>query len=99
MKYVLDVDVGLKWVWNEALDAGSAENLSLYSVFEEIKQKGKTASTKLVPIGNVQYDNQTHTVTITLAQPVEGTVRVTVHGGVVSSNGDTSRIDFKAVVK
>jgi hypothetical protein len=85
--------------FNEALNADSAENPSLYSVHEAVRKKGKTAYTKLVPIENVTYEDQEHTVTITLAQPVQGRVQVTVHGGVSSTDGGMSRVNFKAVAK
>jgi hypothetical protein len=85
--------------FDEALNAGSAEDPSLYHVFEAARQKGKTDSTKSVPIGHVSYDDEAHTVTITLAHPLQGTVQVTVHGKVLSLDGGTSPVDFKAVVQ
>ena len=83
----------------EALNAGSAENPSLYDVFVAAQQKGKTVSAKLVPIGHVAYDDEAHTVTITLAHPLQGTVQVRIHGEVLSLDGSTSRVDFKTVVQ
>ena len=63
-----------------------------------VKKKKKTTYSKLVPIKGVAYNDSTPTVTINLARPFKGTVQVTIHGGVLASNGAASSGDVSKIV-
>jgi hypothetical protein len=85
--------------FNEALDLGSADSASLYTVLEGVKKRKKTVYSKPVAIRNVSYDSQDHTVAIKLAKPQKGMLQVTIHSGLLASDGASSSNEFSAVVK
>jgi hypothetical protein len=85
--------------FDEALDPGSAVNLSLYSVLGAVKSHGKTVFSKGIAIRGVNYDSNAHTVTINLARPFKGAVQVTVRAGIAATNGTSSSGSFSAVTK
>ena len=53
----------------------------------------------MVVAGSTSYGAGAHTVTITLAKPFKGAFQVTVHGGIMASNGASSSGDFSKVVQ
>jgi hypothetical protein len=83
--------------FDESLDPASAENPGLYLVLGAVKKRGKTVYSKGVAIGSVRYDGNARTVTISLARPYKGGVQVTVHGGILGTNGLTDHDEFTAV--
>jgi hypothetical protein len=85
--------------FNEALDPGSADNVNLYSIQGGVRKRKTTVYSKPVTIRNVSYDGKDHTVAINLDKPYKGTVRVTVHSGILAASGAPSSSDFSAVVK
>jgi hypothetical protein len=64
-----------------------------------VKTRGKTVFSKSVPIRGFRYDDTAHTVTINLARPFKGMVRLTIHPGIVAANGASSTGGFTALVK
>ncbi len=85
--------------FNEALDPGSADNVSLYKVLEGVKKRKTTVFSKPLKIKTVSYDATHHTVAIKLARPHKGIVRVTVQSGMLAADGASSSNEFSAVVK
>jgi hypothetical protein len=84
--------------FNEALDPGSADDINLYSILGGVRKRKKTVYSKPVTIRNVSYDSADHTVAINLMKPYKGTVRVTVHSGILAANGASSSSEFSAIV-
>ncbi len=84
--------------FNEALVRSSLVNLSLYSVHGAVTKHHKTVYTKGVAIKGISFDGNSH-VTINLTRPYKGTVKVTVHGGLLAVNGASSTGDFSTVVQ
>jgi hypothetical protein len=85
--------------FSEALDPGSAGNPVFYSLALGLKKRHKLVFAKAVKIGSVSYDSNAHTVTLKLAKPAKGKMLVTVHRGILATNGLSSSGDFTAVVK
>jgi hypothetical protein len=85
--------------FNVALESNSASTAGMYLVLGAVKKKGKTVYTKKVGIKRVSYNDSTHMVTLTLAKPYKGVVKVTVRGGLKAANGASSRGDFLMIVK
>jgi hypothetical protein len=83
--------------FNEALLAESVILPSHYSVFGAAKKRGKTVYTKGLGKWTISFDGHTK-VTIKLAKPYKGTLRVTVRGGVLAADGASSSGDFAAIV-
>jgi hypothetical protein len=85
--------------FNETLDATSAGNRGFYSLAAGVKKRHTLVFTKHVKIGGVSYDGHAHTVTLKFAKPTKGKMQVTVHGGIMATNGLSSHDEFRAVVK
>ncbi len=83
--------------FDETLLAQSASLPAHYSVFGAAKKHGKTVYTKGVGKWKISFDGQSK-VTIKLAKPYKGAVQVTVHGGIVATDGALSSGDFTAVI-
>lgn len=83
--------------FDEGMNSGSVGNRALYTVLGAVKKHKKTVYTKGVEIKDVTFDGNTH-VTIKLAKPYKGAVKLTVAGGILSANGASSDVDFSAVV-
>ncbi len=83
--------------FDEPLLAGSVTELAHYSVFGAAKKHGKTVYTKGVGKWTISFDGNSK-VTIKLAKPFKGAVKVTVHGGILASDGASSDGDFSEVV-
>ena len=83
--------------FDEALVRESVINLSLYSLLGAVTKHHKTLYTKGVGIKGISFDG-TSRVTINLAKPYKGAVKVTVHGGILALTGTSSSGDFSAIV-
>jgi hypothetical protein len=83
--------------FDEALNPGSVANRALYSVLGAVKKHRKTVYSKGVRIKGISFDGNTR-VTINLAKPYKGAVKVTVHGGILATDGASSSGDFAAIV-
>jgi hypothetical protein len=84
--------------FSEDLIPSSVTNGSFFSLASGVKKRHKLVFSKRVKIGGVSYDGTAHQVTIRLAKPLKGKVQVTVHGGIMATNGLSSQGDFTAVV-
>jgi hypothetical protein len=89
----------IRIAFNEDLHPGSASTPGMYLVLGAVKKKGKTVYTKNVRIKAASYSASTHTVTLTLAKPYKGVVKVMVRGGMKAANGASSSGDFSMIVK
>jgi streptogramin lyase len=85
--------------FDEDLNPASATKGGNYTLAAGVRKKHKLVFSKALKIGGVAYDGTTHHVTITLGKPHMGTTQVTVHGGILASNGLSSKDDFTVVVK
>jgi hypothetical protein len=85
--------------FNESLEPNSAGNPGFYSLAAGVKKRHRLIFTKNTKISSVSYDSNAHTVTLKLAKPAKGKMQVTVHGGILATNGLLSSGDFTAVVK
>jgi hypothetical protein len=94
MKGITQIILG----FSEDLIPGSATNRRFFSVAVGAKKRHKIVFSKRVKIGGVSYDGTSHRVAIRLAKPLKGMVQVTVHGGILATNGMPSQDVFTAVV-
>jgi hypothetical protein len=85
--------------FSEDLIFSSATNGSFFSLASGVKKRNKLVFRKPVKIKGVSYDSAARQVTIRLAKPFKGRVQITVHGGIMATNGLASHGDFTAVVK
>ncbi len=85
--------------FNGALDPDSANNPGLFSVRGAVKKRGKTVYTKVLHLKGVRYDDNSHTVTISLAKPYKGPVQVTVLGGIAGADGASSLDDTTMILE
>ena len=84
--------------FNEAMDNRSVGNKTRYIVLGSVKKQGKTAYSAVLGIKGISFDGKTR-VTITLTKLYKGAVKLTVHGGIMATNGASSTGDFTTVVK
>jgi hypothetical protein len=80
-------------VFDEALDAVSADNPAVYSVLGSEKKHRKTVYSKRVGIKGVTFDGHTR-VTINFAKPYKGAVQATVFGRILAAEGASNDISF-----
>jgi hypothetical protein len=80
--------------FDEALNANSAMNSSLYSVLSAVTRRRKTTFNKGVAVRGASYNTGMNSVTLTLAKPYKGVVQVTVNPGIVAANGAASSTSF-----
>jgi hypothetical protein len=85
--------------FDQAVDPGSATSSQQYTLLGAVKKHGKSVFSKAVAAAGIAYDGSTNQVTINLPRPYKGQVQVTVHGGILASNGSSSVGDYTAVVK
>jgi hypothetical protein len=83
---------------NEPLNSASASNRGLYSLDSGIKKRHTLVFSKPARIGTVLYDSTTDTVTLKLAKPSKGPLQVTVHAGVMATDGISTRGNFTDIV-
>jgi predicted outer membrane repeat protein len=84
--------------FSEDLISSSATNGSFFSLASGVKKRHKLVFSKRVKIEGLSYDSTARRVAIRLAKPFKGRVQVTVHGGIMATNGLSSHGDFTAVV-
>jgi virginiamycin B lyase len=85
--------------FNEAMNAASAGNAAQYTVASDVKKRHKLVYSKPVKIGSVTYNATAGTATVTLAKPIKtNSLQVTVHSGVMATNGTSTGSDFTSVV-
>jgi hypothetical protein len=84
--------------FNEALDPGSAVEPGLFSVFGGVHKRGKTIYSRNLGIKTVSYDSEVESVTIKLARPYNGPVKLTVHAGIVADDGASRSADSSLFV-
>jgi hypothetical protein len=83
---------------DEPLNAASASNRGLYSLDSPIKKRHALVFSKPARIRTVLYDSTKDTVTLKLAQPSRGPLQVTVHAGVMATDGTSTRGNFTDIV-
>ncbi len=72
-------------------------NPAPYSVLGAVKKHHKTVYSKVMRIKGISFDGGTR-VTVNLAKPYKGAVKLTIHGGILAADGASSNVDFSAVV-
>jgi virginiamycin B lyase len=76
--------------FDEALDPPSAMNPAFYSLALVVKMRRRLVF-RVVRVGGIPaYNGADHSVTIRLAKPTKGRIRVTVQGGIRAANGAVS---------
>ncbi len=88
---------GITVVFDEALDGKVVNDQALFHVLGAVTKHNKTVYTEAVRIKGISFDGQTR-VTINLAKPYKGAVKVTVLAGIPAANGASSDANFSAVV-
>jgi probable HAF family extracellular repeat protein len=83
--------------FDEALDGGVVKDQALFNVLGAVKKHHKTIYSKAARIKGISFEGGSR-VTINLAKPYKGAVKVTVHGGILAADGASSSGDFSAVV-
>jgi streptogramin lyase len=76
--------------FDESLVPASADTRTFYSLTGGVKKRHQLVYSKVLRIGGVSYDTNAHTVTIRLARPFKGRVEVTVHSGILATNGTST---------
>jgi VCBS repeat-containing protein len=80
--------------FNEAINPDSLVDLR-YSVLGGVTRHRKAVYSKIVPVTVVSFDDPVH-LTIHLARPYKGKVRVTLSGILRAANGTSSNVGFVA---
>ncbi len=89
--------IGVTVVFDEALDGNVVNDRALFKVLGAVKKQHKTVYTQAVHIKALSFDGQTR-VTIKLAKPYKGAVKVTVLAGIPAADGASSASAYSAVV-
>jgi hypothetical protein len=84
--------------FSEDLIPGSATNSQFFGIASDVKRRHKVVFSKRVKIAGVTYDGTADRVTIQLAKPLKGRLQVTVHGGIMATDGVSSQGDFTVIV-
>jgi hypothetical protein len=84
--------------FSEDLAPRSAANRRFFSIASGVKKRHKLVFSKRVKIGGLSYDGTAREVTIRLAEPVMGMMKVSVRGGIMATNELSSRGEFTTVV-
>jgi hypothetical protein len=84
--------------FSESLNPRSATNRRFFSVVSIMPKRRKIGSSKPPRITNLFYDPTTDNVTIGLAKPIKGMLRVTVFGGISAASGMSSHGTFTTIV-
>jgi hypothetical protein len=85
--------------FNEAMVPASVSNSALYSVFGGVPKRRRVVFSKKIKIRSVLYDEAADTVSITLAKPYKGQVKVSLAGIIEATDGASSDIAFSADVR
>jgi hypothetical protein len=84
--------------FDQAMVPSSAETVGFYKLASGIPVRHKFVVTKSLKIASTTYNNNADTITLNLARPFKGKVQVTVHVGVMATDGTSTRGTFTAVV-
>ena len=82
--------------FDEAMDGGSIVNPAFYNALGAVKKRGKTSYIKPVSIRGISFDGNSR-VTIKLAKPYKGAVKVALNGRIQSADGGWDNVQFSAV--
>jgi probable HAF family extracellular repeat protein len=88
---------GITVVFDEALNAELVNDKALFNVLGAVKKHHRTVYTKPVRIPGVSFDGQNR-VTLKLAKPYKGAVKITVLAGIRAADGASSATDYSAVL-
>ncbi len=88
---------GVTVVFDEALDGKVVNDRALFKVLGAVKKHHNTVYTRALRIKGISFDGQTR-VTIKLAKPYKGAVKVTVLPGIPAADGAFSITNYSAVV-
>jgi hypothetical protein len=83
--------------FDEALQAASADSIAFYQVAPVTRRRKKVIYGKPVAIASARYDGG-RDVTIRLARPVKGPVRLLVSAGIRAADGTPSARSFTLTV-
>jgi hypothetical protein len=84
--------------FSKALNAASATKRAFYGLALGVKKKNSVVFSKNLRIAGVTYDASDYWVTIWLAKPTKGKIRVTVRSGIKAADGTVSSSAFTTVV-
>ena len=85
--------------FNEAMNSGSVGNAALYHLFGGVHKRSKIVYSKKIKLGTVSYNAAAHTLSISLAKPDKGPIRVSVDGMIEALDGLASNSLFSQVVR
>ncbi len=83
--------------FDEPLDGGVVNDRALFNVYGAVKKHHKTAYTKVIGVKGISLAGGTR-VTINLAKPYKGAVKVIIHGGILAADGATTGGDSSVVL-
>jgi hypothetical protein len=89
----------LSIAFNEAMSPGSVSNVALYRFQGGVAKGRKVVFSKEVKVGHVVYDEAANTVSISLARPYGGQIRMSLDGFVEALDGVASDSAFSVVVR
>jgi hypothetical protein len=84
--------------FNEIMNRLSVSNAAHYALIGGVTKRGKTVYSTPLQIKGITFDGKTRVV-ITLAKPYKGLVKLTVHRGIMASNGSSSTGEFVTTVQ
>jgi hypothetical protein len=85
--------------FNQAMVPASVNNAALYSVFGGVPNRGRVVFSKKLKIQTVLYDEADDTVSISLAKPYRGQVKVSLDGIIDATDGVARVTAFSGVVR
>ena len=83
--------------FDEALETASADSIGFYRVAEGIKKRKQIVFSKSVKISSISYDGS-RAVTVRLAKPVKGPVRLIVSPGIMATDGTASNQEYTVTI-
>jgi hypothetical protein len=90
---------GVSIAFDRDLDPSSARTAGLYLVLGAVKKGRKIVYSRNLPLKPPSYGAGTRKVTLVLARPYKGVVKVTVRSGLKAANGATSPWEFSWIMK
>jgi streptogramin lyase len=84
--------------FDQPMVPSSAETVGFYKLASGFSVGHKFVVKKSLKIASATYNNIADTITLDLARPFKGKVQLTVHAGVMATNGTSTRGNFTAVV-
>ncbi len=83
--------------FDEALQSASADSMGFYQVVQGVKKGKRIVYKKPVKIASVSYDGS-RDVTVRLAKPVKGPIRLMVSPGIVAADGTSTAPGYSVTV-